>query len=46
MYVDMNDIEELFSGFELIKIRHIDDCLVEGRWQNSKHYHIEAMKRV
>ena len=46
VYVDMNDIEELFSGFELIKIRHIDNCLVEGRWQNSKHYHIEAMKRV
>ena len=46
VYVDVNDIRELFSEFELIRVRHIDDCLVEGRWQNSKHFHIEAMRTV
>lgn len=39
-YVDLDDIPELFSNFELLNIRHIDDCWFEGRKQNSKHYFI------
>lgn len=41
-YVDRQDIEDLMEGFTLIRVRHIDDCFIHGRWQNSKHYFIEA----
>lgn len=41
-FADPKCIEELFEGFELIKIRHIDDCYHEGKWHLQKHYFIEA----
>ncbi len=43
-YVDQNDIKELMTGFELIRVRHIDDCYFQGKWRNSKHYFIEAVR--
>ena len=45
-FVDKNDIENLFEGFELITVRHIDDCYSEGKWKNQKHYFIEARKII
>ena len=44
-YVDFDDVERLMSSFELIRVRHIDDCFFGGRKQNSKHYFIEAVNR-
>lgn len=41
-YVDMDDITSLTSGFELVRVRHIDDCYYGGERHNSKHYFIEA----
>jgi len=41
-YVEINDILELFSNFEIITIRHVDDCYFAGKQQNSKHYFITA----
>lgn len=42
-FVDKEDIISLFEGFELIKVRHIDDCCYGGVWKNQKHYFIEAV---
>ena len=42
-FVDRADIEKLFADFELVKVRHIDDCYSEGKWKNQKHYFIEAV---
>jgi SAM-dependent methyltransferase len=44
-FVDRADIESLFADFEIVKVRHIDDCFSEGRWKNQKHYFIEAVIR-
>lgn len=44
-FVGREDIEKLFSGFELITVRHIDDCYSDGRWMNQKHYFIQATLR-
>lgn len=41
-FVDREDIISLFSDFELVKVRHIDDCFSEGKWRLEKHYFIEA----
>ncbi len=41
-FVDMDDIENLFSDFNIIKVRHIDDCYHGGKRRNQKHYFIEA----
>ncbi len=41
-FADPELIEELFADFELIKVRHIDDCYYDGTWKNQKHYFIEA----
>lgn len=41
-YVTLDDILDLFSDFEIERIRHIDDCYFSGRKQNSKHYFISA----
>lgn len=43
-YVDMDDVERLFSGMELISVRHIDDCWFAGKRQNSKHYFVRVRK--
>ncbi len=41
-FADKEDIKALFSGFELVKVRHIDDCFDGKKWKNMKHYFIEA----
>lgn len=41
-FADKDDIEKLFSGFELVTVRHIDDCYSDGKWKNQKHFFIEA----
>lgn len=41
-FADMDDIESLFSDFDLIKVRHIDDCYCSGKRRSRKHYFIEA----
>ena len=42
-YVDKDDIIELMKDFQLIRVRHVDDCFFQGNWRNSKHYFIEAI---
>ena len=42
-FVDKEDIKALFSGFELKKVRHIDDCFDGEKWKNMKHFFIEAV---
>lgn len=44
-YVDLSDIEELFDGFDLSRVRLIDDCLNSGVKKNDVHYYINAYKR-
>lgn len=42
-FVDLEDIRRLFEpDFELISVRHIDNCVAKGIIQNNKHYHIRA----
>ena len=43
-YVDRDDIIELMKDFQLIRVRHVDDCFFQGNWRSSKHYFIEAVK--
>ena len=43
-YVNLEDVTRLLSGFELIRVRHTDDCWFEGKAQNSKHYFILGAK--
>lgn len=42
-YVDQEDVKSLFSGFELISVRHVDDCFFQNRWGKSTHFHVEAL---
>ena len=42
-FVNQEDIRSLFSDFELVKVRHIDDCYSDGKWMLQKHYFIEAV---
>ena len=44
-FADREDIKRLFADFELVKVRHIDDCFTEGAWKNQKHWFIEATIR-
>ena len=44
-YVNKDDIVRLMTGFELVNVRHVDDCYYQGEWRNSKHYFIEALNR-
>ncbi|MDY4611367.1 MAG: class I SAM-dependent methyltransferase [Sphaerochaetaceae bacterium] len=41
-YVGLDDILDLFQGFDIRSVRHVDDCHVGGRRQNSKHYFLLA----
>lgn len=43
-YVDKDDIIELLKDFDLIRVRHVDDCFFQSSWRNSRHYFIEASK--
>ena len=42
-FVELNDIIKLLYNFNVIQIRHVDNCFFGGSKQNSKHYHIEAV---
>ena len=44
-YVDKEDIIRLMAHFELIRVRHVDDCFSNGTWRNCKHYFIEAKRQ-
>ena len=35
-YVNLEDIQKLFSDFEIIRIRHIDDCYINAFLSTSK----------
>ncbi|MGE5613549.1 MAG: class I SAM-dependent methyltransferase [Bacillota bacterium] len=39
-YTTLDDILLLFKDFEIIHIRHVDDCFFDGKKQNSKHYFV------
>lgn len=41
-FIDIEGIKTLFAGFELKKIRHIDECFSDGVWRDQKSYFIEA----
>jgi ubiquinone/menaquinone biosynthesis C-methylase UbiE len=43
-YVDIEDIIELFSNFQVEKVRHIDYCYMNDKKQNSKYYYINAIR--
>lgn len=45
-YVTLDDILNLFTDFDIKRIRHTDDCYFSGRKQNSKHYFILAKLRT
>jgi ubiquinone/menaquinone biosynthesis C-methylase UbiE len=42
-YVDLDDIIKLLCNFNIVQIRHIDNCFFGGSKQNSSHYHIKAI---
>lgn len=44
-YVDLEDILIRFNDFDIERIRHIDDCYMQNKKQNSKHYYIDALLR-
>lgn len=44
-YVNMDDIEELFGGFDLFRVRLVDDCVNYGSKKNDVHYYIHAKNR-
>lgn len=41
-YVDLGDILTLFHGFTIQRIRHTDDCYMNGKTQHTMHYYITA----
>ena len=43
-YVNLDDVFVLLEGFEIIKVRHVDDCYFDGKATNSKHYFILARR--
>lgn len=45
-FVNLEDIKRIFEpDFELLSVRHIDNCLVKGILQNNSHYHVWARIR-
>lgn len=44
-YADLGDIERLFALFELLSVRHIEDCVFDGKYMDNKHFYIHARKR-
>lgn len=40
-FVNQDDILEYFKEFEVTSIRHVDNCYVNGKKQNNKHYFVE-----
>ena len=45
-YVDLDDILDLFSNYDIERIRYIDDCYFDGKKQNCKHYFLTASLRA
>lgn len=43
-YVTLEEALELLSGFEVERVRHVDDCYFDGRRQNSRHYFVLARR--
>ncbi len=43
-YVHLEDLFRLFDGFEIIKVRHIDDCFMDGKAKSSRHYFLLARR--
>ncbi len=43
-YVNLDDVFALFDGFEIMKVRHADDCFFDGKATNSKHYFLLAKR--
>ena len=43
-FVDMDDLLQLFSGFEIIRVRHVDDCWFDGAKRKSIHYFLLVRK--
>lgn len=42
-FVDLDDIKRLFEpNFDIITVRHVDNCIVKGIVQNNSHYHVWA----
>ena len=43
-YVNLDGLLELFGGFEIISVRHVDDCYFDGQKRNSRHYFLLARR--
>ncbi len=43
-FVDLDDLLELFAGFEILRVRHVDDCWFDGAKRKSTHYFLLARK--
>lgn len=43
-YIDLDFIKELFNNyhFELLNVRHVEDCCLDGKYMDNKHYFILA----
>ena len=42
-FVDLDDVKRLFEpNFQLLRVRHVDNCIFDGIVQNNAHYHIWA----
>lgn len=44
-YVDLDDIHKLFSEFELLSVRHIDDIFYTDKVNHSKHYFLHLRRK-
>lgn len=43
-FVDLDNLLDLFTGFDIISVRHIDDCYFDRQKRNSKHYFLLARR--
>lgn len=43
-FVSMDDLLQLLDGFELERVRHIDDCWFGGQQQGGRHYFVLARR--
>jgi 2-polyprenyl-3-methyl-5-hydroxy-6-metoxy-1,4-benzoquinol methylase len=45
-YAGLEDLSRLLKDFDILGIRHIDDCFFNGTYQDGKHYFIHAKKKA
>lgn len=45
-FASLDDVILLFGRFDIIKIRHTDDCWFDGQKRNSKHFFILGKKKA